>query len=127
MSTMQYDIFLSYQRSTGADVARMMALALSARGYRVYFDYGSKREGEASQNVFAAIDSADVFMLMMTEGVLQAGDSGTDWVRTELLFALSKKKHVVPVGPTNQKWSFPADLPKSIAGVANLQVSRGDM
>ncbi len=124
---MQYDIFLSYQGSNGADVARMMALALTARGYRVYFDYGAKREGEASQEVFAAIDSADVFMLMMTEGVLQAGNAGTDWVRTELFFALSKKKHVVPVGPTNQKWSFPTDLPESIAGVANLQVSRLDM
>lgn len=66
---MQYDVFLSYRRTNGADVARMMALALSARGYRVYFDYGSKREGEVSQDVFAAIDSADVFMLMMTEGV----------------------------------------------------------
>ena len=42
----KYDIFISYRRATGATAARMMQLALTARGYSVFLDYVSLKDGK---------------------------------------------------------------------------------
>ena len=61
---MKYDVFISYRRKTGADDARLLQQALRARGYEVFFDYESLRDGKFDERIFAAIDEAPVFILM---------------------------------------------------------------
>ena len=41
-----FDVFISYRRETGADDARLLQQALKARGYNVFFDYDSLRDGK---------------------------------------------------------------------------------
>ena len=43
---MAYDIFISYRRQNGSDDARLLQQALKARGYTVFFDYDSLRDGQ---------------------------------------------------------------------------------
>lgn len=38
---MAYDIFISYRRDGGADIARQIQLVLENYGYKVFLDYDS--------------------------------------------------------------------------------------
>lgn len=120
---MAYDVFISYRRKTGADDARLLQQALKARGYEVFFDYDSLRDGKFNEKIFEAIDEAPVFVLMLTEGALDRCANEEDWVRIEIERALSKKKHVVPVAPSTQRWEFPSTLPESLRSVKGEQIS----
>ena len=120
---MPYDVFISYRRSTGADDARLLQQALKARGYEVFFDYDSLRDGQFDEKILAAVDEAPVFVLMMTEGALDRCAEKGDWVRTEIERALAGGKRIVPVAPSSQRWSFPAVLPDSLRRLPAEQVS----
>lgn len=124
----KYDIFISYRRATGANAARMMQLALTARGYSAFFDYSSLKDGKFNEAIYLAIDSCEVFILMMTEGALDRCAEEGDWVRLEIQRAIEKGKHIVPVRPSDQMWEdFPDNLPKELAAICKEQVSKLDM
>jgi hypothetical protein len=120
---MPYDIFISYRRSTGANDARLLQQALKARGYEVFFDYDSLRDGQFDKRIFAAIDEAPVFVLMMTEGVLDQCAAEGDWVRTEIERAFERDRQIVPVRPSDQTCSFPTNLPRALDRLRCVQRS----
>jgi len=120
---MAYDVFISYRRETGADDARLLQQALKARGYNVFFDYDSLRDGKFDEKIFEAIDEAPVFVLMLTERALDRCVNEDDWVRLEIERALSGNKHIVPVVPSSQHWEFPDCLPESLKGIPFEQIS----
>ena len=123
----KYDIFISYRRATGANAARMIQLALTARGYSVFLDYDSLEDGKFNEAIYSAIDSCEVFILMMTEGALDRCTNPGDWVRLEIQRAIEQKKNIVPVAPSDQTWSFPTDIPQALSILRNVHVSKLDM
>ena len=123
---MPYDVFISYRRATGVDDARLLQQALKARGYKVFFDYDSLRNGKFDEKIFLAIDEAPVFVLMMTESSLDKCSIEGDWVRLEIERALAGNKPILPIAPSSQKWSWPADLPDNIKSITTEQVSKLD-
>ena len=123
---MAYDVFISYRRETGADDARLLQQALKARGYKVFFDYDSLRNGKFDEKIFLAIDEAPVFVLMMTESSLDKCSIEGDWVRLEIERALAGNKPILPIAPSSQQWSWPADLPDKIKSITTEQVSKLD-
>ena len=120
---MAYDVFISYRRETGADDARLLQQALKARGYNVFFDYDSLRDGKFDEKIFEAIDEAPVFVLMLTERALDRCVNADDWVRVEIERALSSGKKIISVAPSDQKWSFPENLPDSLCAIKTEQAS----
>ena len=120
---MAYDVFISYRRETGADDARLLQQALKARGFDVFFDYDSLRDGKFNQKIFEAIDEAPVFVLLLTARSLDRCAQEGDWVRMEIEHALAKGRHIVPVAPSSQVWSFPVSLPESLRDIPFEQVS----
>ena len=123
---MAYDVFISYRRATGVDDARLLQQALKARGYDVFFDYASLRDGKFNEKIFESIDSAPVFILMMTEHSLDKCAAEGDWVRMEIERAIGKGRKIILVAPTSRKWSFPDNLPDSLRNIQDEQVSPMD-
>ena len=123
---MAYDVFISYRRATGVDDARLLQQALKARGYDVFFDYASLRDGKFNEKIFESIDSAPVFILMMTEHSLDKCAAEGDWVRMEIERAIAKGRKIILVAPTSQDWSFPDNLPDSLRNIQDEQVSPMD-
>ena len=119
----QYDVFISYRRETGANDARLLQQALKARGYTVFFDYDSLRDGKFDKKIFEAIDEAPVFVLMLTERALDRCVNEDDWVRIEIERAVEKGKKIISVAPSDQKWSIPEYLPDSLRAVKTEQAS----
>ena len=118
-----FDVFISYRRETGAGDARLLQQALKARGYNVFFDYDSLRDGKFDEKIFEAIDEAPVFVLMLTERALDRCVDADDWVRLEIERAIAKGKKIISVAPSDQKWSFPENLPESLCAVKTEQAS----
>lgn len=118
-----YDVFISYRRKTGVNDARLLQQALRSRGYRVFFDYDSLRDGKFDERILSAIDEASVFVLMLTEGSLDNCANEGDWVRIEVAHALASGKKIVPVLPSDQSFEFPAALPADVSAVKMEQIS----
>ena len=123
LSENPYDVFISYRRKTGVNDARLLQQALRTRGYNVFFDFDSLRDGKFDDRILCAIEAAQVFVLMLTEDSLDKCSEDGDWVRMEIEHAIKTGKKIVPVRPSDQAFEFPADLPDSIARVAKEQIS----
>lgn len=125
MKQQKYDIFISYRRKTGADDARLLQQALKARGYNVFFDYDSLRDGKFNERIYAAIEEAPIFILMLSEGALDNCANEDDWVRIEIEYALMHKCKIVPISINPSSWIFPKSFfeIKGVSNIANEQIS----
>lgn len=121
-----YDVFISYRRSGGIDTARLLCKTLKADyGYRVFFDFDSLRNGEFNKEIFAAIESAKYFILVVSEGAFDRCVEECDWMRMEIEHALKHGKSVIPV--STSCFVFPTGLPPSIASIASVQITELNM
>ena len=110
----KYDIFISYRRTGGAQYARIIQLMLSQRGYKVFLDYDELTDGRFGEHIQDAIESAPIFMLVLSKEALARCKNEGDWVRREIQLAISLKKHIIPVNPDNTFDGIPADIPDDI-------------
>lgn len=122
-----YDVFISYRRESGTEIARALQLALKNLGYRVFFDYSSLQDGKFNEKIFDAIQTAKYFVLILTDGALDRCANDGDWVRVEIERALSLRKPIVPVCPTGNNRTFPTTLPTSLESLRNIQISELNM
>lgn len=120
------DVFISYRRETGRDGARILKQALEARGFSVFFDYDSLRDGLFDRKIFQSIDGCRVFVAFYSAGSLDRCVEDEDWVRAELEYARRKGKKIVPVASseTLAGWRWPENLPESLGFLRNIQISR---
>ena len=109
MATQQYDIFISYRPTGGAQYARILQLRLTQRGYKVFLDYDELTDGVFGDHIKDAIHKAPVFMLVLSAGSMARCVNESDWVRQEIMLALEQGKHIVPVNPDNSFDGFPDD------------------
>lgn len=112
---MKYDVFISYRRKegNGLEIARLIDSQIDQSiWYRSFLDFNELKDKEWGPEIFKAIDSAPVFLFVLTEGSLNRCVDEKDIVRQEILYAINNKKHIIPVNPEGKvKWN---DIPKYI-------------
>lgn len=114
-----YQIFISYRRDGGADLAGRLADRFTAMGYTVFFDVESMRSGEFNTQLLDAIQMCqDVLLILPPHGLDRCADP-EDWVRQELVYALAQKKNIIPV--MMRGFEFPKNLPEALAFLPFLQ------
>lgn len=112
---MKYDIFVSYRRQGGGkEYARTITSELSRLGYKVFLDFNELKDSRFGPQIMQAIESAPVFLFILSEGALDRCVEESDWVRSEIMYALEKNKHIVPVNPDGTFKNFPKDIPAEI-------------
>lgn len=80
--------FISYSRDDGADLAKHLRESLTKSGYEVFLDTASLSVGAKWRDrITAAIDSCDVFILIITEN-----STRSDEVKQEFTSAVDKRK-----------------------------------
>ena len=109
--TETFDVFISYRRKTGRDIARLLQQTLRNRGYKVFFDYDSLRDDVFDQRIENAIKSAKVLILVMTQGILDTCMNENDWIRKEIDLAKKYGVKIVPIAPTDKEWTYPQEMP----------------
>ena len=102
----QYDIFISYRRSS-YDTANLIATRLKSAGYSVFFDMEALRSGKFNEQLFGVIDNCKDFLVVLPPNALERCVNEDDWVRLEVCRAMSNKKNIVPVMLNGFTWPNP--------------------
>lgn len=114
------DIFISYRRIGGIDIARSIWTTLGNRNYYSFFDIDSIREGKFSDVIKQNIARSENFIIILTPGSLDRSiSSEDDWVRMELSTAIRLNKNIIPIACRG--FSFPDNLPEDIVQIKSIQ------
>ena len=84
----KYDIFISYRRDGGRDIARPIKLELEKHGYSVFLDFDELKDGSFNQKIKDAIASAPIFIVILSSHALDRCSNQDDWVRQEIEYAI---------------------------------------
>ena len=122
MEAKDTDIFISYRRVDGRDIARSIQLALGNAGFdRVFFDYSSMREGMFNEQIITAINNSNDYILVLSpQSMLRCGDP-EDWVAKELQTAIDAGCKIIPVQINEQFDAWPPDFPKKFNFIKQLE------
>lgn len=112
---MSYDIFISYRRDGGFDRAYSIFEKLKSSGYRVFMDTEELKSGPFDESLYRIIEEAKDVVLILTPGALDRCVQEEDWVRREIIHALTTGKNIIPV--VSADFTFPASLPEPLQGL----------
>ncbi len=113
------DLFLSYRRDSGLEIARNIKLALDKLRYSSFFDLTSVREGVFNEQLLKNIRNSDNFVVVLTPGSLDRCVNPDDWVRKEINEAIRLGKNIIPV--ICDGFRCPPELPQEIRDIVNYQ------
>lgn len=120
-----FDIFISYRRKGGFEVAKHIKDLLERDGYSVSFDIDNLRNGNFNSQLMERISKCRDFILILDAHVFDrvideegklVDEGKDDWLIREIAEALKTKKNIIPImldGFDN----FPKKLPEAIDDV----------
>lgn len=118
--TNKFDIFISYRREGGFEVAKHIKDLLTRDGYSVSFDMDNLMNGDFNKEIFRRIAECEDFILILDANVfkstLEGREKQKDWLRMELSEALRNDKNIIPIMLDGFN-EFPENLPHDIANV----------
>lgn len=117
-NSVKYEVFVSYRR-TSSESANLIATTLRAKGYRVFFDVESLRGGKFNEQLYDVIDKCTDFLLVLPENALDRCHDEEDWVRKEVLRAMSGKKNIIPIMLAGFVW--PETMPTGLEDLKYYQ------
>lgn len=124
---MKYDVFISYRRDGGFEVAKHLYDLLSRDGYIVSFDIDTLRNGDFDKALIKNIDNCQDFILIVDPKAFNrvfdpSFPAENDRMRQELAHALTIGKNIVPIFLEGVS-EFPANLPEDISAVTKKNAS----
>ncbi|KAL3085185.1 hypothetical protein niasHS_010254 [Heterodera schachtii] len=120
----QIDVFISYRRSTGNQLASLIKVLLQLRGYKVFIDVDRLYAGKFDSSLLKNIQAAKHFILVLTPHSLDRllnDNNCEDWIHKELHCAFEHQKNVIPI--FDQHFEFPAvesQLPDDIRQITRF-------
>uniref|UniRef100_A0A8C3PLA8 NAD(+) hydrolase SARM1 n=1 Tax=Calidris pygmaea TaxID=425635 RepID=A0A8C3PLA8_9CHAR len=113
------DVFISYRRSSGSQLASLLKVHLQLHGFSVFIDVEKLEAGKFEDKLIQSVMSARNFVLVLSPNALDKcmGDPECkDWVHKEIVTALNSGKNIVPV-TDHFEWPDPETLPKDMRAV----------
>ncbi len=119
-----YDIFMSYRRSTGLDLARSIVYWFRLKGFKCFLDQTELLTGQFNEQIYSAIEHTRYFLLLMTGDALDRCVNAEDWVRHEIEYAIKVKGRdcIIPITPVTPT-PFPDCLPQTLEFLRTCEVS----
>lgn len=114
------DVFISYRRSNGSQLASLLKVHLELRGFSVFIDVERLEAGKFDNNLLQSIQKAKHFILVLTNQALDRciGDAEKkDWVHREIVAALNAECNIIPI-TDNFAWPTPDKLPEDMRQVS---------
>ncbi|XP_061137133.1 NAD(+) hydrolase SARM1 [Syngnathus typhle] len=116
------DVFISYRRTTGSQLASLLKVHLQVRGFSVFIDVEKLEAGKFEDKLIQSVQRARNFILVLSANALDKcmGDTAMkDWVHKEIVTALGGKKNIVPV-TDYFVWPDPMSLPEDMRSILNF-------
>ena len=121
--TRKYDVFISYRRAGGSQLASLIKVHLQTRGISSFLDVSSLGGGNFDEALIMTICKASNVVLVLSDGALDRCKGDTrinDWLHREIVCAFEHKVNVVPVTDPAFKWPDEKELPEDIQAVSKL-------
>ncbi|XP_014300815.1 NAD(+) hydrolase sarm1 isoform X2 [Microplitis demolitor] len=116
------DVFVSYRRSNGSQLASLLKVHLQLRGFSVFLDVERLEAGKFDNNLLQSIRQAKHFLLVLTTDALSRcinDDEGKDWVHREIVAALTSQCNIIPI-IDNFQWPQVEELPEDMRAVCHF-------
>lgn len=113
------DVFVSYRRSTGSQLASLLKVHLQLRGFSVFIDVERLEAGKFDNNLLDSIRAAKNFILVLSPAALDRciGDHECkDWVHKEIVAALASNCNIIPI-IDNFHWPDAEQLPEDMRSI----------
>ena len=94
------DVFISYRRSNGSQLASLLKVHLEIRNFSVFLDVAGLESGKFDYNLLQSIRSARNFVLVLTPSALDRCFNDAeqrDWIHKEVACALQSNCNIIPV------------------------------
>ncbi|CAK1545328.1 unnamed protein product [Leptosia nina] len=115
------DVFISYRRSNGSQLASLLKVHLNLRGFTIFIDV-ERLEAGKFENLLQSIRQAKHFLLVLTPNALEKCKHDTeqkDWLHREIVAALQSQCNIVPI-IDNFEWPEPEELPEDMRAVCHF-------
>lgn len=116
----QNTIFISYRRSSGATLARVVQGWLEHNGFEVFMDVDKLAVGRFDAQITKEIEGCNAVVLILSEGALDRIGNADNWMRHELLLAMQHGKQIIPIAAPEFKWPA-SELPAELSELRLLQ------
>ncbi|XP_050457600.1 NAD(+) hydrolase sarm1-like isoform X1 [Cataglyphis hispanica] len=113
------DVFISYRRSNGSQLASLLKVHLQLRGFSVFIDIERLEAGKFDNSLLQSIRQAKYFLLVLTPSALERCIRDVDckdWVHREIVAALQSQCNIIPI-IDNFQWPEPEELPEDMRAV----------
>ena len=128
MSGKNFDIFISYRRSDGEEIAAKINETLKGNHYRCFFDFESLTDGRFDDRIEKAIEDAPVFIALLTPHYLERPKKDgekelseekkkkqeKDWVIREIECAIKNNKKIIPINYNKRFVDYPESISEEI-------------
>lgn len=123
-----FDIFISYRRSDGDEIAAKINETLKGNHYRCFFDFESLKDGRFDERIERAIEDAPVFIALLTPHYLERPkeekekesedeekkNDEEDWVIREIECAIKNNKKIIPIDYNKKFVGYPESVSEEI-------------
>ena len=110
----RYDIFISYRREGGFEMADSINQRLQKAGYSVFLDLEQLNSGKFNVKLLEVIEGCNDFILVLPPNALDRCDDQEDWVRREVEHAISCGKNIVPIMLRGFEWPDKNAMPENL-------------
>ena len=92
-----HDIFISYRRTGGDVLSRLLYESLKHERYSVFFDYESLSSGIFGEKILAAIRNAKDVIVVLSKDCLPRCKENNDWMYREIAEAVHTGRNIIPI------------------------------
>ena len=118
------DIFISYRRANGAQLASLLKVHLELQKLSVFLDVSGLEAGKFDASLLQHIQQSRNFLLVCTPGAFErcrGDDEMKDWIHKEVACALNSECNIIPVLDSNFIMPKPDCLPESMRGITEWE------
>ncbi|MBI1917167.1 MAG: protein kinase [Planctomycetes bacterium] len=113
-----FDVFVSYRRKSGAEVARAIVERLQQKDVHAFLDVDALNAGPFDERLLDTIERTPNFVIILSEGSLDRCGDEDDWLRREITHALQTDRKIIPV--KMPRFRMPEELPNDLAELPRL-------
>ena len=117
------DLFISYRRSNGSQLASLLKLHMQLKSFSVFIDVAGLEAGKFDNNLLSSIRQAKHFLLVLTANALDrcvGDDDCKDWVHREIVEALDSNCNIIPICDDFFHFPKPETLPEDMRSICSF-------
>ena len=118
-----YDIFISYRRANGSQLASLLKVHLELRGLKVFIDVKELGSGNFCEAILSTITKSSSVIVVLSPNALDRcknDENNEDWLHRELKHALKNEVQVIPLTDPQFQWPTDSELPEDISHICSL-------